>query len=126
MEHDGWRVYYQFVKALHQSCVSHIVRRCRDLAEIVSATAAALPLAVLGLLEKALALRDRYQAGAISLHGQWTAAGRIEAQLDRLLDKPYQTAIRLAVMARHLCGGSRTWNGARIQQNLTSVLQTCH
>ena len=66
-----------------------------------------------------------HQAGAISLHGQWTAAGRIEAQLDRLLDKPYQTAIRLAVMARHLCGGSRTWNGAHIQQNLTSVLQTC-
>jgi len=160
LEHDGWRVYYQFVKALHQSCVSHIVRRCRDLAEIVSATAAAFPLAVLGLLEKALALRDRYQAGEISLHGQWTAAGRIEAQLDRLLDKPYQTeanlrlakhldhefpylftflhcpgieatnnraerAIRPAVMARHLCGGSRTWNGARIQQNLTSVLRTC-
>src|ERR1035437_5659571 len=33
-------------------------------------------------------------------------------------------AIRPAVMARHLCGGSRTWNGARIQQNLTSVLKT--
>jgi transposase len=84
LEHDGWSVYYQFAKALHQSCVSHIVRRCRDLVEIVSATAAAFPLAVLGLLEKALALRDRYQAGEISLHGQWTAAGRIEAQMDRL------------------------------------------
>lgn len=160
LEHDGWSVYYQFAKALHQSCVSHIVRRCRDLVEIVSATAAAFPLAVLSLLEKALALRDRYQAGEISLHGQWTAAGRIEAQMDRLLDKHYQTqanrrlakhldhefpylftflhcpgmeatnnraerAIRPAVMTRHLCGGSRTWNGARIQQNLTSVLQTC-
>jgi len=89
------------VKALHQSCVSHMVRRCRDLAEIVSATAAALPLAVLGLLEKALALRDRYQADAISLHGQWTAAGRIEAQLDRLLDKPYQTEANRR-LAKHL------------------------
>jgi hypothetical protein len=36
-----------------------------------------------------------------------------------------ERAIRPAVMTRHLCGGSRTWNGARIQQNLTSVLQTC-
>ena len=160
LEHDGWRVYYQFAKALHQSCLGHIVRRCQDLVEIVSATAAAFPLAVLGLLEKALALRNRYAAGEISLHGQWTAVGRIEAQLDRLLDKHYQTeanrrlakhldhefpylftflhcpgmeatnnraerAIRSAVMARHLCGGSRTWNGARIQQNLTSVLRTC-
>ena len=52
LEHDGWRVYYQFAKALHQSCLGHIVRRCQDLVEIVSATAAAFPLAVLGLLEK--------------------------------------------------------------------------
>jgi transposase len=158
--HDGWSVYYQFEKALHQSCVGHIVRRCRDLAEIVSPTAAGFPLAVLGLLEKALAVRDRYQAGEISLHGAWTAAGRIEAHMDRLLEKTYHTktnrrlakhlcheflylftflhcpgieatnnraerAIRPAVMARHLCGGSRTWNGARTQQSLTSVLRTC-
>ncbi len=41
-------------------------------------------------------------------------------------DNRAERAIRPAVMARHLCGGSRTWNGARIQQNLTSVLQTCH
>ncbi len=161
LEHDGWPVYYQFEKALHQSCVSHVVRRCRDLAEIVSATAAAFPLAVLGLLEKALALRDRYQAGEISLHGQWTAAGRIAAQMDRLLEKHYQTEanrrlakhldhefpylftflhcpdmeatnnraerdIRPAVMARRLCGGNRTWNGAHTQQIITSVLRTCH
>jgi hypothetical protein len=66
LEHDGGRVYYQFAKAAQPSCVSHIVRRCQDLAEIVSAPAAAFPLAVLGLLEKALALRDRYQAGEIS------------------------------------------------------------
>jgi transposase len=160
LEHDGWSVYYQFVKALHQSCLAHIVRRCRDLAEVVSPTAAAFPLAVLGLLEKALAVRDRYQAGEISLHGQYTAAGRIEAQMVRLLDKNYQTKpnrrlakhlthefpylftflhcpgieatnnrgereMRPPVMARHLCGGSRTWNGARTQQNLTSVLRTC-
>ncbi len=47
--HDGWRVYYQFEKALHQSCLSHPIRRCRDLVEIVSPAAATLPLAVLAL-----------------------------------------------------------------------------
>src|SRR5229473_2277448 len=36
-----------------------------------------------------------------------------------------ERAMRPAVMARHLCGGSRTWNGARTHQNLTSVLRTC-
>jgi hypothetical protein len=84
--HDGWLVYYQFAKALHQSCISHIVRRCRDLVEIVSAAAAAFPLAVLDRVEKALTVRDRYQAGEISLHGQWTAAGRIQAHMDRLIN----------------------------------------
>jgi len=37
------------------------------------------------LLEKGLALRDRYNQGALSLHGLLTATGRLEAQLDRLL-----------------------------------------
>src|ERR1017187_7551385 len=30
--HDGWRVYYKFLKAAHQSCVEHWMRRCRDMA----------------------------------------------------------------------------------------------
>jgi transposase len=161
LHHDGYSIYYRFQKALHQSCNAHIVRRCRDLVEVVTAVAAALPEAVLDLFKKALAVRDRYQAGAISLHGQYTAAGRIEAELDRLLEKHYRTqpnrrlakhldhefpylftflhcpgmeatnnrgerAVRPAVQARHLCGGSRTWNGARTQQNLTSVIRTSH
>jgi transposase len=158
--HDGYSVYYHFAKALHQSCLGHLVRRCRELVEIVSATAAAFPLAVLDQLTKALAVQDRYEAGEISLHGQFTAAGRIESQMDGLLEKNYRTEanrrlakhlahefphlftflhcpgveatnnrtereIRPAVRARQLCGGSRTWNGARTQQNLTSVLRTC-
>ena len=160
LHHDGYSVYYRFLQALHQSCNAHIIRRCRDLVEIVTPAAAAFPMAVLDLEEKALAVRDRYQADVISWHGQCTAAGRIQAELDRLLQKTYQTqanrrlanhlshelpylftflhcpdmeatnnrgerAVRPAVQARHLCGGSRTWNGARTQQNLTSVLRTC-
>lgn len=161
LHHDGYVVYYQFLQAVHQSCNAHLVRRCRDLVEIVTPAAAAFPLAVVDLLQKALTVRDRYQAGAISFHGQCTAAGRIQAELDRLLRKTFHTqanrrlakhlshefpylftflhcpdmeatnnrgerAVRPAVQARHLCGGSRTWNGAATQQNLTSVLRTCH
>jgi hypothetical protein len=43
--HDGWQVYSQFQKALHQSCLSHPIRRCLDMVEMVSSAAAALPLA---------------------------------------------------------------------------------
>jgi len=69
--------------------------------EILSAAAAAFPQAVQDLLQKALAVRDRYQAGEITLHGQYTAAGRIEAQMARLLEKTYHAEANRR-LAKHL------------------------
>jgi transposase len=158
--HDGLRCYYGFELAFHQSCLAHLVRRCQELATVVSPVAARFPRAVQGLLQQALALRDRYQQGLISLHGLWTAAGRLEARLDRLLARPYRTeanrrlaahlrheqphvftflhcpgleatnnaaerALRGVVIARKVWGGNRTWQGARTQGILASVLRTC-
>ena len=101
--HDGLRCYYGFELAFHQSCLAHPLRRCRDLVQVVSPSAARFPLQVRSLLEKALSLRDRYEQGRISLHGLWTAAGRLEAQLDRLLARPWRSARnrRLAAHLRH-------------------------
>ena len=39
---------------------------------------------------------------------------------------PAEQAIRPAVVTRKVCGGNRTWNGARTQEILASVLRTCH
>jgi transposase len=157
--HDGLRCYYGFKQAFHQSCVAHLVRRCRELGEVLSPAAARFPLEVKGLFEKGLALRDRYAQNEISLHGLWTATGRLEAHLDRLLARSYrcesnrrlaahlrheqphlftflrcpgldatnnaaERALRGVVIARKVWGGNRTWNGARTQQILTSVLRT--
>jgi transposase len=58
--HDGLPLYYRFLKAAHQSCVAHLIRRCRDMAEMATPAAAGFPLAVQKLLEKGLRLRDRY------------------------------------------------------------------
>jgi transposase len=58
--HDGWVVYYKFLKAAHQSCVAHLIRRCRDMVAVATPAAACFPLAVKQLLEEGLALRDRY------------------------------------------------------------------
>jgi transposase len=101
--HDGWKVYYKFLKAAHQSCVAHLIRRCRDLAEVATPAAARFPLAVKQLLEEGLALRDRYLAQKISLRGLWTATGRLEAKLDRLLARTYREPAnrRLAKHLRH-------------------------
>lgn len=62
LTHDGWAVYYKFLQAGHQSCISHLLRRCRDMAQVASPAAARFPLQVKALLEKALALRDRSSA----------------------------------------------------------------
>lgn len=101
--HDGWKVYYKFLKAAHQSCVAHLIRRCRDLAEVATPSAARFPLAVKQLLEEGLALRDRYLEQTISLRGLWTATGRLEAKLDRLLARTYREPAnrRLAKHLRH-------------------------
>jgi len=48
-----------------------------------------------------LALRDRYQNQEISLHGLWTATGRLEAKLDRLLARPDRDSANRR-LAKHL------------------------
>jgi transposase len=99
--HDGWKIYYKFLKAAHQSCVAHLIRRCRDMAERATPEAARFPLAVKALLEQGLSLRDRYLEQKISLHGLWTATGRLEAKLDRLLAKNYREPANRR-LAKHL------------------------
>ena len=101
--HDGLQIYYKFLKAAHQSCAAHLIRRCRDLAAVATPAAAAFPLAVKQLLEQGLALRDRYLEQKISLHGLWTATGRLETKLDRLLERHYRDSgnRRLAKHLRH-------------------------
>jgi transposase len=90
LNHDGWAAYYKFLGAGHQSCISHLIRRCCDMVEVCSPAAARFPWAVKAILGKGLTLRDRYNRGELSTHGLWTATGRLEAELDRLLARPYR------------------------------------
>jgi transposase len=158
--HDGWAPYYRFARAFHQSCLAHLLKRCREMALVASSSALAFPRAVEHLLEKSLELRDRYERGEISEHGISSATGKLEAQLDRMLgthrpnaanrrlarhleherlwlftflhcpgldatNNAAERAIRGMVIARKVWGGNRTWEGARTQQILVSVLRTC-
>jgi transposase len=101
LTHDGWAVYYKFLKAGHQSCLSHLIRRCRDMAAMATPAAARFPLQVKAALEEGLALRDRYHRDEISLHGLWTATGRLEVKLDRLLARTYRDPANRR-LAKHL------------------------
>jgi transposase len=158
--HDGWAPYYRFQLAFHQSCLAHLLKRCRELAQIASPAAQAFPRAVEDLLETSLALRDRHAQGEVSERGLAIATGKLEAKLDRMLEtrrrnpanhrlarhlehewlwlftflhcpgldatnNAAERAIRGMVIARKVWGGNRTWEGARTQQILASVLRTC-
>ncbi len=160
--HDGWAPYLRFQQALHQSCLQHIVRRCRTMIDIGSQSGVVeLASRVKEIAGKGMEVRDRRERREISEQGMWTAAGRLAAELERVLSLPWmdeadlrlvkhlrrqqphlftylhcpgveatnnrgERAIRPAVMARKVWGGSRTANGAMVQQVLVSVLETCH
>ena len=158
--HDGWAPYYRFQFAFHQSCLAHLLKRCREMAQIASPAARAFPRAVEDLLQKSLQLRDRYEEGEVCERGLSIATGKLEAKLDRMLEtrrrnaanrrlarhlehellwlftflhcpgldatnNAAERAIRGMVIARKVWGGNRTWEGARTQQILASVLRTC-
>ena len=81
---DGWAPYRRFTTALHQSCLAHLLRRCRTLrADHPRSSWAARVQAV---LTDALALRDRRDAHTITDHGLAVAHGRLLARLGRLID----------------------------------------
>src|SRR5215831_7040883 len=105
--HDGWAPYYRFQVAFHQSCLAHLLRRCREMAHIASSAALAFPRAVEDVLETSLELRDRYEQGEISERGLSIATGKLEAKLDRMLETRRRNAANRR-LARHL-ENERLW-----------------
>jgi len=88
---DGWIVYLCFTQAVHQTCLSHLITRSREMIAVSTPAAARFPQAVKTVLQAALDLRDRRDGGDISPHGLTVARGRLEAELDRLLAGSYRS-----------------------------------
>ena len=84
---DGWSVYRQFTQALHQTCLAHLLRRCREMILVAGTPGAEFPRAVQTLLQSSLDLRDRRDRSQISPHGLAVARGQLEARLDRVLER---------------------------------------
>lgn len=98
---DGWSAYGCFEQAEHQTCLAHLLRRCGEMLETATRGAVRFPRAVKEVLQTALALRDRRDAGEVSLHGLRVAQGHLEARLDRLLAADFTAAANLR-LAHHL------------------------
>ena len=64
--HDGWSVYDRFARAFHQQCLRHLQRRCQELLETAVRGAVRFPRAVLGLIDRAFALRRAWRGHRLS------------------------------------------------------------
>ncbi len=82
---DGWAPYRRFTQATQQTCLAHLLRRCREMLETAQGGAARFPRQVKAILQAALSVRDRRTAGTLSPQGVRIAKGRLAAQMNRLL-----------------------------------------
>lgn len=96
---DGWAPYRRFSHACHQTCLAHLLRRCRTLIRDQQETRFAPR--VQAVLQRALRVRDRYRAGDMSGHGMAVARGHLQNQLNILIDRPGGRRVAQTV-ARHL------------------------
>jgi transposase len=83
---DGWAPYRRFTSAIHQTCLAHLLRRCRTL--IREHEERQFAPRVQRVLQHALGVRNRYQHRRISAHGVAVARGHLVNQLNALIDRP--------------------------------------
>jgi transposase len=83
---DGWAPYRRFDRAIHQTCLAHLLRRCRTLQRDHDEHHFAPR--VQAVLQAGLAVRDRWRTGTISAHGVAVARGRLANRLNTLIDDP--------------------------------------
>jgi transposase len=88
---DGWIVYRRFSQAIHQTCVAHLLRRCREMMAVARPGAAKFPRTVKGILQAGLQLRDCRDQNEISERGLEVVRGKLETRLDRELKRSYRS-----------------------------------
>lgn len=87
LQRDGWQSYRQFRGAAHQTCLAHLLRRCRIL--LLDYPGHPFVTTVKAILQAALATRDGHHAGTVSAHGLAVARGHYVARLaERLQATP--------------------------------------
>jgi len=96
---DGWAPYRQFSHAAHQTCLAHLLRRCRLLR--TDHPHASFVVDVQSVLHQALALRDRHRAGTVSAQGLAVARGHLINRLSDRLSRP-STVPEVERFGRHL------------------------
>jgi len=106
MIHDGYASYDQFRLALHQTCLAHLLRRCKELLERATRGAVIFPRKVKALLQESLEIRDQRDAGKISVQAVSAKADDLQRRMKSLTRPPRSNALneRLAAHLHHHLG----------------------
>jgi transposase len=100
LQRDGWQSYRQFKQAAHQTCLAHLLRRCRVL--LLDDPGQPFVTGVKTILQAALATRDAHRAGDVSAHGLAVARGLYIERLGRLLERTPSRQLRVRRFHQHL------------------------
>ncbi|MHB1987135.1 MAG: IS66 family transposase [Acidimicrobiales bacterium] len=153
MVRDGWAPYRSFVKATHQTCLAHLLRRCDELITDLPRWARCTPRVVREILLEALEARELSEDERRDVVAD--LAERVEIlptdahpndENRKLVKHLYaerqalfsflthdgvdatnwraEQAIRPAVVNRKVWGGNRTWRGAATQGRMMSLIRT--
>jgi transposase len=106
-------IYARFIYATHQTCLGHLLRRSHELEELAVGVAARFPRQVKAALKQALAVRDRRNAGKLTMPQALEQAQVLSSQMNELIRRR-RTSARNEQFAKHL------WNQ---QQSLFTFLE---
>lgn len=106
--HDGWASYDRFWRALHQTCLGHLIRRCRELLETARGGAVIFPRKVKALLVESLQVRDQRDARQITLATTCAKADALQARMTQLVTPVKRNAANER-LAAHLCRHTNQW-----------------
>ncbi len=106
--HDGWSVYDRFTHAAHQQCLGHLQRRCERLLETAVRGAVRLPRAVLGLIDRAYALRRAWRGHRLSRDALAEGGLRLACELESLAQGRF-TSDPNRRLAKHLLEHAINW-----------------
>lgn len=100
LQRDGWHSYRYFTSAAHQTCLAHLLRRCRAL--LLDYPGHPFVTAAKQILQAALRTRDGYRAGRVSARGLAVARGRYLERLARLVARRRSPRRPIRLFHQHL------------------------
>jgi transposase len=122
--HDGWASYDRYVRALHQQCNAHLIRRCDEMIETATRGAAVFPAKIKAILQRGLRLGHERDANKRSLRSTRIHADRLTEQIrglckahkhnranERFASFLYRHLDQLFTYLRHADTDTTNWRG---------------